>query len=342
MWGMLLDNVLSLDVVLADGSFVTASETNETDLFWALRGAGPSYGIVTSFRVKTFPAPESNIVFAYKFSIDDPSVATRQLLAFQSFAASPSIPSNLGLQYTIDTLEGPERFSTKIHGVYYGPLSDFHSLFEPFVQELPVQPSNTDVRQLGYLDSLQVLAAPQDLYNTQKAPEYRDEFFAKSIMTPQEQLLTEEAVGNLFDYLYAKGKRSDTKWFVQSDLYGGKTSFVNSIPLSSTAFAIRSSLLSFQLYASSSTYRPPFPTDGVDFVNGMVMALESKMPDTDFGGYVNYVDPTLSSSEWKRRYYRGEDSEHYQRLLSIKRRYDPSNVFTFPQAIGQWIFFFFV
>lgn len=231
---MLLDNVLSLDVVLADGSFVTASETNETDLFWvsphlvyprvitcyeamklripyqALRGAGPSYGIVTSFRVKTFPAPESNIVFAYKFSIDDPSVATRQLLAFQSFAASPSIPSNLGLQYTIDTLEGPERFSTKIHGVYYGPLSDFHSLFEPFVQELPVQPSNTDVRQLGYLDSLQVLAAPQDLYNTQKAPEYRDEFFAKSIMTPQEQLLTEEAVGNLFDYLYAKGKRSDT------------------------------------------------------------------------------------------------------------------------------------
>ncbi|KAH8761546.1 hypothetical protein F5883DRAFT_352873, partial [Diaporthe sp. PMI_573] len=51
--------------VLANSSVVTASNTVNPDLFWALRGAGSSYGVVTSLKFQTFPAPEDNIVFAY-------------------------------------------------------------------------------------------------------------------------------------------------------------------------------------------------------------------------------------------------------------------------------------
>jgi hypothetical protein len=50
--GLLADNLISARLVLANGSAITVSETDHTDLFWALRGAGHNFGIVTSFEYK--------------------------------------------------------------------------------------------------------------------------------------------------------------------------------------------------------------------------------------------------------------------------------------------------
>src|SRR5436309_7630872 len=53
--GLTLDNLLSVDMVLADGSFVTASAQEHTDLFWAVRGGGGNFGVVTSFLYQLHP-----------------------------------------------------------------------------------------------------------------------------------------------------------------------------------------------------------------------------------------------------------------------------------------------
>jgi FAD/FMN-containing dehydrogenase len=54
--GFGVDNIISLRVILASGKIVTVSKSENSDLFWAMRGAGPNFGVVISVTVKSTPA----------------------------------------------------------------------------------------------------------------------------------------------------------------------------------------------------------------------------------------------------------------------------------------------
>jgi FAD/FMN-containing dehydrogenase len=57
-WGYAMDNVVSYDVVLGNGTQIVASNTTHRDLFWALKGGANNYGIVTQFTLKTYDMPQ--------------------------------------------------------------------------------------------------------------------------------------------------------------------------------------------------------------------------------------------------------------------------------------------
>src|SRR6266567_1585239 len=100
--GLSLDNLISADVVTADGSFVTANAKENQDLFWALRGGGGNFGVVTSFQYKLQPV--KNIVGGPMFfekedaekvmrTFDEYiSRAPRELGAFFAWQIAPPLP----------------------------------------------------------------------------------------------------------------------------------------------------------------------------------------------------------------------------------------------------------
>ena len=109
--GLTLDNLLSVDVVLADGSLVTASAEEQTDLFWAVRGGGGNFGVVTSFLFQLHPIstvyggpmlwPLEQAADVMKFWRDFILTAPEEIngwFAFLTVPPAPPFPEHLHMQ----------------------------------------------------------------------------------------------------------------------------------------------------------------------------------------------------------------------------------------------------
>jgi len=109
--GLTIDNLLSADVVLADGSFVTASEKENADLFWALRGGGGNFGVVTSFTFRLHPVKmvyagptfwdlkdTEQVMKAYRDFILKAPENINGFFAFLTIPPAPMFPAELHLK----------------------------------------------------------------------------------------------------------------------------------------------------------------------------------------------------------------------------------------------------
>ncbi|SGY26117.1 BQ5605_C018g08701 [Microbotryum silenes-dioicae] len=327
-WGLTLDAITAFDVVLANGTYIAGlTRDQDPDLFWSLSGAAPNYGIVTAYHFLAHRKPDNAVRFKYDYSGASAETMTQAFLAYQQWGKSSS-PPNLGITYAVH----PEG-SLEISGVYYGSEDAFTQLMTPFEANLPSGASKSINYTMSWIDSLQELAGSQAL-STQGQNDYRDSFYAKSLMTPDsDQLITEDAARAYFTYL--RNTQTSTMWFVEVNLYGGVGSAINAVSLDQSSFAHRSMLLTFQMYASSSTYSNPYPEEGFSFVSGMYDALLNPMKDAwgnTYGSYVNYADPALSFDEVKTLYW----GSQYDRLSAMRAKYDPTQVFMSPQAIQPY------
>ncbi|KAF7309489.1 Glucooligosaccharide oxidase [Mycena indigotica] len=323
--GLTLDTIRSATVVLANGTIASASSTVNSDLFWAIRGASPSFGIVTSIEVSTFPAPSSVTVFQYGWDSLDITTASNAISALQTYATT-NIPAELGAELVFAPGSSSSHVYMGLTGAYYGS-GDLSAILSPYLSKLPKSSWST-ITPGSYIASVTTFASPDPLNTTTRA-DGSDTFYTASVMTPQGSPMSAAAIKAFVTYMAVQGFSASTDWFVEVELWGGSNSQINAIALDSTAFSKRDTLFAIQLYASSSNASPPYPSDGVSFIKNMANSIVSNSPSGwSYGAYLNYADDQLANAN--SLYY----GSHYSRLQSIKRSIDPANTFRFPIGVS--------
>lgn len=138
-YGLTIDSLIEADVVLADGSFVTASKEKNPDLFWALRGGGGNFGVVTSFLFQLHPC---SMVFAGPIAWDQKHARTIMQL-YRDFL--PGAPEELGIFLGLKTILSsapfPEEFWGKrmclLMSCYNGSEEKGRASLAPLLDALP-------------------------------------------------------------------------------------------------------------------------------------------------------------------------------------------------------------
>jgi hypothetical protein len=306
-YGLTVDNLVSADVVLADGSFVTASESSHPELFWALRGGGGNFGVVTSFTFRSHPVGENGIVYAgpVLYDIDDTAEVMRWYREFE-----PAQPEDLSGWIGLITIPPAPPFPESLWGrkscaivwCYSGPHDRADETLEP-------------VRSFGSPLVVGIQAMPYSMLTTAFDALYpaglewywRADFFNQ---------ITDEAI----EIHRAFGARLPTGHSTMH-LYPIDGAAAR-VPSSATAFAYRDGG-----WAGVIVGVDPDPANREAITSWTKDYFEALHPTSAGGGYVNFL--MEEGQDRVKASYR----DNYARLAQVKRRYDPHNLFHVNQNI---------
>ncbi|KAI5803910.1 hypothetical protein EDC01DRAFT_478425 [Geopyxis carbonaria] len=327
MWGTTLDTIVAMTAITATGTVlhdITAS--SHADLFWALRGAGDSFGVVTEFRLATHAAPENGVRFTYDFSplLGDAAAQAAVFAAVQRFAVEEAPP-----EMALRVQQGFGAY--QVTGVFWGTRSHFDRTIAPLLSLLPTPPATATVIEGGWLDCLVAFNDNTPLNDTTLI-DTGDTFYTKSLTTPRAFPLS--SLTTFFRHLSTAVPPAPVEYWAIFDLYGGAGSVLaHNFSLDSASYGGRDALWTVQLY-SHTPKQEAYPEAGIKFMGGVWESLAGEMEREggagSVGAYVNYVDPAMGPKEAHRRYYGGG----YGRLVELKRKWDGGGVLWNPQAVG--------
>jgi FAD/FMN-containing dehydrogenase len=289
--GLTVDNLVAADVVTADGRFRTASPAGDKDLFWALRGGGGNFGVVTSLEYRLHP-----VTTVLGGLVIHPLDQARDLLRFyRDFCAG--LPDEAEAYAGLLTSPDGHPVAALILG-YNGPIADGEKVLAPArrfgrpVADL-VGPMPYGVRQT-------LLDEPNARHGLHR--------YWRSAFTPQ---LGDELIDALVDG--ASRFTSPLSALVFFCMHGAATR----VPPTETAFAARRPVWDVDVIGQWS--------DGaesarhVGWVRSVWGTIEPYLEDS---GYVNHL-----AEDDRPEKVRASYGENYRRLRELKKVYDPTNLF---------------
>ncbi|KAH6855841.1 hypothetical protein B0I37DRAFT_322584 [Chaetomium sp. MPI-CAGE-AT-0009] len=332
-WGLTLDHIVAMQVVLANGTVTQASPDLNPDLYWAMRGAADSIGIAISISLKTQPAPKEVVTFIYELQTVVKSVqkSVSALMGLQNYISNPTaVDRRLSLSVTTtvipDPVSGAVNKSLVVAGIFMGSLGEFTTRIEPeLLRHVPDAPTAREVQSHNWINSLMRQSPDGSLEGT---PESLD-FFANSV-TINDPGLTEAATTSYFSYMLEGPAPPPVAFESSMELWGGADGQIG-LAAKNVSFAAFPHRRVF--WTANNLAQPPpgvpFPDEGIAFMNGLREAITRGL-DVPTGAYPNLLDTSLTREEAHALYY-GE--EVLERLRRVKAAYDPKNVFSNPQSI---------
>ena len=290
--GLTCDNLISARIVTADGAIVTANADEHPDLFWAIRGGGGNFGVVVSFEFRLHPV--THVVAGSRLY---PMTRAADVLAFYREYASAA-PDDLTV-YVLITVWSDGRPVIAIVPCYNGPPERADEILRPL--ERLGAPLLDTVRRVPYGEWQTML----DATNTPGA------WYYKSGYLDDGKVRDERFIDTLLGQCDFASPSPFSRIVIEH--LGGA---VGRVAPDATAFTHRTG--TFDLIVIAGNFRPDETDKNVAWARRAWSAMRSFMSG---GVYVNYLDADEGAERVKAAY-----GPTYERLQSVKRRYDPDNI----------------
>lgn len=309
-----MDFLDSVKYILYNGTIVTASREENSDLFWVAQGAGSSYGILLSLTTKTWK-PEHELVTNFTISLPaDTNIDTgvKALLAVQDYAQNDA-PDTFALRWQLAT---PWSGS----GYFYGNPEDFDSTIAPLLERLPN--TTTLVTSTADFWAMENFATPS-LNGTSDTFPPRS-MYLQALVLRADQPFTYESAYALYEHTTLAFNRTDMTKFGFIDLWGGSPA--RAVRDEDTSFAHADSQWLIRWEGRLAPGLSQWPADGIEYMQAGFRPFEEQLAkeDVPLRGFVNYRDTELTEPQWSERLY----GANYEKMKQIKTEVDPRSVFT--------------